>query len=89
MTSAFTERPGPPGRQPDEAVVIIGGFPSVGENGRARVPPETRPRFTIGWTVGYDVALIKPGTYQLVTIVGLRDFRRLWRLQRIGLSSIR
>jgi hypothetical protein len=58
-------------RAPDEAVVVIGGSPSVwqkaGETGYAF---ETRPRFTEGWTVGYDVALVKAGTYQLQTIVG-------------------
>ena len=58
-------------RQPDEAVVIIGGFPSVWQKmGEQGYQFETRPRFTVGWTVGYDVALIKAGTYQLVTIVG-------------------
>ena len=58
-------------RQPDEAVVIIGGFPSVWQKmGEPGYQFEMRPRFTIGWSIGYDVALIKPGTYQLVTIVG-------------------
>ena len=58
-------------RAPDEAVVIIGGFSSVwaksDEKGYAF---EARPRFKVGWFSGYDVVLVKAGTYELETIVG-------------------
>lgn len=58
-------------RAPDEAVVIIGGNSSVWQkSGEKGYTFETRPRFRVGWFGGYDVALVKAGTYQLETIVG-------------------
>jgi len=57
-------------RKPDEAAVIIGGYPSVWQ--KADEPSyafETRQRFKIDWTHGFDVAIVKAGTYQLQTIV--------------------
>lgn len=59
-------------RAPDEAVVVIGGYPSVWQkSGDKSFAFETRPRFTLGWGSGYDVVLVKAGTYHLETIVGL------------------
>jgi len=57
-------------RAPDSAVVIIGGYRSVWQ--KADEPGsafEARPRFKIDWTHSFDVALLKPGTYQLQTLV--------------------
>jgi hypothetical protein len=57
-------------RKPDDAVVVMGGFPSIWQ--RADDPSymfEARPRLSIDWSHGYDVALVKAGTYQLQTIV--------------------
>ena len=57
-------------RKPDQAVVIVGGYPAVWQKaGDQSYVFETRPRITINWSHGYDVALIDPGTYQLQTIV--------------------
>ena len=75
-------------RAPDEAVVIIGGYPSVwqkaGEKGYAF---ETRPRFTLGWSGGYDVALVKAGTYELQTIVGIGGFADFGGYSGLGAAS--
>jgi len=58
-------------RAPDEAVVIIGGTPSVWQkSGEKTYTFETQPRFRVGLFGGYDAALVKAGTYQLETIVG-------------------
>ncbi len=57
-------------RRPDEGVVVIGGYPSVWQ--KADEPSyafETRQRFKIDWTHGFDAAIVKAGTYQLQTIV--------------------
>ena len=57
-------------RKPDEGVVVIGGYSSVWQ--KADEPSyafETRQRFKIDWTHGFDVAIVKAGTYQLQTIV--------------------
>jgi hypothetical protein len=57
-------------RKPDEAVVLMGGYPSVWQKAdEASYAFETRPRFTIDWTHGFDAAIVKAGTYQLQTIV--------------------
>jgi len=57
-------------RKPDQAVVIVGGFPAVWQKaGDASYVLETRPRISVDWSHGYDVALVDPGTYQLQTIV--------------------
>lgn len=58
-------------RAPDEAVVIIGGYPSVWQKSDDKnYAFEARLRFKVGWFGGYDVALVKAGTYQLATLVG-------------------
>jgi hypothetical protein len=57
-------------RKPDEGVVVIGGYPSVWQ--KADEPGyafETRQRFRIDWTHGFDAEIVKAGTYQLQTIV--------------------
>jgi hypothetical protein len=57
-------------RKPDEGVVIIGGYPSVWQ--KADEPSyafETRQRFKIDWTHGFDAEIVKAGTYRLQTIV--------------------
>jgi hypothetical protein len=57
-------------RAPDDAVVIIGGYRSVWQKADdASYSFETRQRFKIDWTHTFDVALLKPGTYQLETLV--------------------
>lgn len=57
-------------RKPDDAVVIIGGYPSVWQKaGENSYMFEARPRYSIDWSLGYDVALVEAGTYQLQTIV--------------------
>ena len=57
-------------RKPDEGVVIIGGYPSVWQKSLDfSYAFETRQRFKIDWTHGFDVAIVKAGTYQLQTIV--------------------
>ena len=57
-------------RKPDEGVVIVGGYPAVWQRaGETSYVFETRPRISIDWALGYDVALVKAGTYQLQTIV--------------------
>jgi hypothetical protein len=56
--------------KPSDAVVIISGYPSVWQNADdTSYAFEARQRFTIDWNHGFDVALIKPGTYRLQTIV--------------------
>ena len=58
-------------RAPDEALVIIGGHPSVWQKSDEKgYAFETRPRFKMGLFGGYDAALVKPGTYHLETLVG-------------------
>jgi hypothetical protein len=57
-------------RAPDDAVVIIGGYRSVWQ--KADDPGytfETAQRFKIDWTHTFDAALVRPGTYQLQTLV--------------------
>jgi len=57
-------------RAPNDAVVIIGGYRSVWQ--KADDPSyqfEVRQRFKIDWTHTFDVALLRPGTYQLQTLV--------------------
>lgn len=57
-------------RQPSDAVVILSGYPSVWQkDDDPSYVFEARQRFTIDWNHGYDVVLVKPGTYQLQTIV--------------------
>lgn len=57
-------------RKPDEGVVIIGGYPSVWMRSLDFAYAfETRQRFNIDWTHGFDAAIVKAGTYQLQTIV--------------------
>jgi hypothetical protein len=57
-------------RKPDEGVVIIGGYPSVWQKSLdLNYAFETRQRFKIDWTHGFDAAIVKAGTYQLQTIV--------------------
>jgi hypothetical protein len=57
-------------RKPDEGVVIIGGYPSVWQKSLDLYYAfETRQRFRIDWTHGFDAAIVKAGTYQLQTIV--------------------
>ena len=58
-------------RAPDEAVVIIGGSPSVWQKSDEKAYQfETRVRFKVGMFHGYDAALVKAGTYHLETLVG-------------------
>ena len=58
-------------RAPDEAVVIIGGSSSVWQkSGEKAYRFETQPRYQLGFFGAYDAALVKAGTYQLVTTVG-------------------
>lgn len=76
-------------RGPGDAVVIIGGYRSVWQN--ADDPSyqfEVRQRFKIDWTHTFDVALIKPGTYQLQTLV-LPDgsFAEFGGFQGLGAKS--
>jgi hypothetical protein len=57
-------------RKPDQGVVVIGGYPSVWQ--KADEPGyafETRQRFKIDWTHGFDAEIVKAGTYELQTIV--------------------
>jgi len=56
--------------KPSDAVVIISGYPSVWQNADdTSYAFEARQRFKIDWNHYFDVALVKPGTYQLQTIV--------------------
>ena len=56
--------------QPSDVVVIISGYPSVWQNADdTSYAFEARQRFKIDWNHYFDVALVKPGTYQLQTIV--------------------
>ena len=58
-------------RAPDEALVIIGGHPSVWQKSDDKAYTfETRPRFKVGLFGGYDAVLLKAGTYHLDTLVG-------------------
>jgi hypothetical protein len=76
-------------RKPDEAVAIIGGFPSVWQ--KADEPSyvlEARPRITIDWSHGFDVVLVKAGTYQLQTIVlGSGNFADFGGFRGLGAAS--
>lgn len=57
-------------RAPEDAVVIVGGYPSVWQKaGDPSYAFETVQRFEIDWNRKYDVALVKAGTYELQTIV--------------------
>jgi hypothetical protein len=77
------------GRRSDDAVVIIGGYPSVWQKaGEPSYAFEARQRFSIDWTRKYDVALVKAGTYQLQTIVlGGGDFAAFGGFQGLGAAS--
>src|SRR3954469_2028833 len=58
-------------RGQDEALVIIGGHPSVWQKSDDKAYAfETRPRFKVGLFGGYDAVLLKAGTYHLDTLVG-------------------
>ena len=76
-------------RSPGDAVVIIGGYHSVWQ--KANEPSyafESRQRFTIDWTHGYDVALVKPGSYQLQTLVlPTGSFAEFGGFQGLGAAS--
>ena len=76
-------------RKPDEAVVIVGGYPSVWQ--KADEPSyafEARARYSLGWSGGYDVALVKAGTYQLETIIiGGNSFAEFGGFKGLGAAS--
>jgi hypothetical protein len=76
-------------RKPDEGVVVIGGYPSVWQ--KADEPSyafETRQRFKIDWTHGFDAAIVKAGTYQLQTIVlGGGNWAAFGGFKGLGVSS--
>ena len=57
-------------RSPEDAVVIISGTTAQWDN--VDVPGfgfENRPRLEVDWRTSYDVALVKPGQYQLRNIL--------------------
>jgi len=57
-------------RAPEDAVVIVGGYPSVWQKaGDPSYAFETVQRFEVDWNRKFDVALVKAGTYELQTIV--------------------
>jgi len=76
-------------RTPDEAVVLVGGYPSVWQ--KADEPGyafETRQRFRIDWTHGFDAEIVKAGRYQLQTIVlGGGNWAAFGGFQGLGASS--
>jgi len=76
-------------RKPDEGVVLMGGYPSVWQ--KADEPSyafETRQRFRIDWTHGYDAAIVKAGRYQLQTIVlGGGNWAAFGGFKGLGASS--
>jgi len=76
-------------RKADEGVVVIGGYPSVWQ--KADEPSyafETRQRFRIDWTHGFDAAIVKAGTYQLQTIVlGGGNWAAFGGFKGLGVSS--
>ena len=76
-------------RKPDEAVAIIGGFPSVWQKaGEQSYVFEARPRISIDWSHGFDVLLLKAGTYQLQSIVlGSGNFADFGGFQGLGVAS--
>jgi len=76
-------------RKPDEGAVIIGGYPSVWMKSLDfSYAFETRPRFKIDWTHGFDVAVVKAGTYQLQTIVlGGGNWAAFGGFQGLGAAS--
>jgi hypothetical protein len=76
-------------RKPDEGVVIIGGYPSVWQKSLdLNYAFETRQRFKIDWTHGFDVAIVKAGTYQLQTIVlGGGNWAAFGGFQGLGAAS--
>jgi hypothetical protein len=69
--------------------VIIGGYPSVWQ--KADEPSyafETRQRFKIDWTHGFDAAIVKAGRYQLQTIVlGGGNWAAFGGFKGLGVSS--
>lgn len=77
------------GRKPDEGVVIIGGYPSVWQKSLdLNYAFETRQRFRIDWTHGFDAAIVKAGTYQLQTIVlGGGNWAAFGGFQGLGAAS--
>jgi hypothetical protein len=76
-------------RSPDQAVVIIGGASAVWH--KADDPGyafQNRPRYKLGWTQGYDVALVQPGQYQLQTLVlGSDAFAAFGGISGLGQSA--
>ena len=76
-------------RKPDDAVVIVGGYPSVWQKaGDPSYAFEVRQRFSVDWNRKYDVALVKAGTYQLQTIVlGSGEFAAFGGFQGLGAAS--
>jgi len=76
-------------RAPDQAVVIIGGASGVWY--KADEPSyafQNRPRYTLGWAQGYDVALVQPGQYQLQTLVlGSNAFASFGGISGLGQSA--
>jgi len=76
-------------RKPDEGVVIIGGYPSVWQKSLDLYYAfETRQRFKIDWTHGFDAAIVRAGTYQLQTIVlGGGNWAAFGGFQGLGAAS--
>lgn len=76
-------------RTPDEAVVVIGGYPSVWQKSDEKgYAFETRPRITLGWSGGYDVVLVKAGTYEMQTILGANgSFADFGGIRGLGAAS--
>ena len=76
-------------RKPDEGVVIVGGYPSVWQKSLDLYYAfETRQRFKIDWTHGFDAAIVKAGTYQLQTIVlGGGNWAAFGGFQGLGAAS--
>ena len=76
-------------RKPDEGVVIIGGYPAVWQKSLDfNYGFETRQRFKIDWTHGFDVEIVKAGTYQLQTIVlGGGNWAAFGGFQGLGAAS--
>ena len=76
-------------RAPDEAVVVIGGYPSVWQKSDEKgYAFETRPRISLGWNSGYDVALVKAGTYELETILAANgSFADFGGIRGLGAAS--
>jgi len=77
-------------RKPSDAVVIIGGFPSVWQRADDKSYVfEARARYSIDWSHGYDVALVEAGTYELQTVVllGSGQFADFGGFRGLGAAS--